>query len=171
MNTKILIRRAALAGWDVVAWLTAVGVLVLVRYDFNIASRRWDSIAGYMLAVVVVQLALGFLLHLYLGRDDGGPTRDNFWLTSILVDPDVAGFTAEDVRAALAEADIEARPLWKPMHLQPVFAGARAYVNGTSERLFRTGLSLPSGSVLGEAEIDRIDAAIWAVVGGRVPHA
>jgi len=74
------------------------------------------------------------------GADDGGPTRDNFWLTSILVDPDVAGFTAEDVRAALAEADIEARPLWKPMHLQPVFAGARAYVNGTSERLFRTGL-------------------------------
>ena len=59
---------------------------------------------------------------------DGGTTRDNFWLTTILVDPDEAGFTAEDLRLALAAADIEARPLWKPMHLQPVFcrrAGVR----------------------------------------------
>lgn len=98
-------------------------------------------------------------------------TRDNFWLTSILVDPDAAGFSAEDVRAALAEADIEARPLWKPMHLQPVFAGSRAYVNGTSERLFNTGLSLPSGSVLGEAEMERIDRALSPYSAGRGPHA
>ena len=93
---------------------------------------------------------------------DGGPTRDNFWLTSILVDPDAAGFTADDLRLALEAAGIEARPLWKPMHRQPVFAGARAFVDGTSERLFATGLSLPSGSVLGQAEIDRVDAAVLA---------
>jgi len=91
---------------------------------------------------------------------DGGLTWDNCWLTSILVDPMVSGFTAEDLRLALDAANIEARPLWKPMHLQPVFASRQAYVDGTSERLFGTGLSLPSGSALSDEELDRIDAAI-----------
>ncbi len=98
---------------------------------------------------------------------DGGDTRDNFWLTSVLVDAATAGFTAEDLRLALAREDIEARPLWKPMHLQPVFAGARSYVDGTSERLFRTGLSLPSGSALnGEAE-ERVFATIRRFLGAQ----
>ena len=96
--------------------------------------------------------------------------EDNCWLSSILVDPDVAGFTAEDVRLALLEDDIEARPLWKPMHLQPVFAGARAFVNGTSQRLFETGLSLPSGSVLTDAEVARVDAALAPFTRGGVRH-
>ncbi len=101
------------------------------------------------------------------GADDqDAATFDNFWLTSILVDPDAAGFTADDLRVALAKSDIEARPLWKPMHLQPVFAGARAVVDGTSERLFRTGLSLPSGSVLAPEQVARVDAAIGAFLGG-----
>src|SRR5690349_7433898 len=65
--------------------------------------------------------------------------HDNFWLTSIVVDPGVAGWSANELRLHLAEAAIEARPLWKPMHLQPVFAGCPAYVSGTSETLFRTG--------------------------------
>lgn len=100
---------------------------------------------------------------------DGGTTRDNFWLTTILVNPDEAGFTAEDLRLTLAEADIEARPLWKPMHLQPVFSGARAFVDGTSERLFATGLSLPSGSVLRPDQIDRVDRVTASFLdGGRV---
>ena len=95
------------------------------------------------------------------GADGSTPgDRDNFWLTSILVDPAQAGFTAEQMRLALADAHIEARPLWKPMHLQPVFAGARAFVDGTSQRLFETGLSLPSGSVLTSADVARIDAAL-----------
>ena len=87
---------------------------------------------------------------------DGGSTRDNWWLTSILVDPRRAGFSQEDLRLSLAAHDIESRPLWKPMHLQPVFMGARAFVNGTSERLFTTGLALPSGSVLDQAQIERV---------------
>jgi dTDP-4-amino-4,6-dideoxygalactose transaminase len=91
---------------------------------------------------------------------DGGDTRDNFWLTSVLVDPAAAGFTADDVRLALAEENIEARPLWKPMHLQPVFAAAPAVVDGTSERLFGQGLSLPSGSVLTDEQLDRIAQAV-----------
>ncbi|HHU39303.1 MAG TPA: aminotransferase class I/II-fold pyridoxal phosphate-dependent enzyme [Propionibacterium sp.] len=98
----------------------------------------------------------------------GEPSEeDNCWLTSVLVDADAAGFSSEDVRLALLEANIEARPLWKPMHLQPVFAGARAFVNGTSQRLFETGLSLPSGSVLTDAEVARVDAALAPFVGGR----
>jgi len=87
---------------------------------------------------------------------DGGDSRDNFWLTSITVDPDVAGFTPDDVRLALLEVNIEARPLWKPMHLQPVHANRRAFTDGTSERLFATGLSLPSGSVLSAEQYDRV---------------
>lgn len=100
---------------------------------------------------------------------DGGQTRDNFWLTSILVDPTAAGFTAEDLRLALAAADIEARPLWKPMHLQPVFAAKQAYVDGSSERMFRTGLSLPSGSALTEEQRARVDATIARFLGELRP--
>lgn len=96
---------------------------------------------------------------------DGGATRDNFWLTSILVDPDAAGFTAEDLRLALAEQNIESRPLWKPMHLQPVFAEALAVVDGTSEELFSRGLSLPSGSVLEESQVRRVTDCIDAFLG------
>jgi dTDP-4-amino-4,6-dideoxygalactose transaminase len=101
------------------------------------------------------------------GADGQGCTRDNFWLTSVLVDAGTAGFTAEDLRLALAGADIEARPLWKPMHLQPVFAGARTYVDGTSERLFRSGLSLPSGSSLSEDDEDRVFGTIRTFLEGR----
>lgn len=98
---------------------------------------------------------------------DGGPTRDNFWLSSILVDPDAAGFTAEDLRVHLAGQDIEARPLWKPMHLQPVFAGRRAFTDGTGERLFTTGLSLPSGSVLDDSSISRVVESITSFLESR----
>ena len=91
---------------------------------------------------------------------DGGDTVDNFWLSSVLIDPAVAGFTAEDLRLALAAENIEARPLWKPMHLQPVYAAERRLADGTSERLFQNGLSLPSGSVLEPKHVNRIDASI-----------
>ncbi len=66
------------------------------------------------------------------------------------------------VMAALAAADIESRPLWKPMHLQPVFASMPSRVNGTSERLFERGLCLPSGSVLSDAQVDRVVSVIRA---------
>ena len=99
----------------------------------------------------------------------GGTTdsEDNFWLTSILVDPAVTGWQAAELSAALATDNIESRPLWKPMHLQPVFAGARALVNGVSERLFTTGVTLPSGSALTDADLDRILAHIRSFVGAR----
>jgi dTDP-4-amino-4,6-dideoxygalactose transaminase len=86
--------------------------------------------------------------------------HDNFWLTSILVDEDSAGWSTEQLRVHLEEQQIESRPLWKPMHLQPIFAHQPAYLNGTSERLFRTGLSLPSGSALSDAQFERVTDAI-----------
>jgi dTDP-4-amino-4,6-dideoxygalactose transaminase len=76
--------------------------------------------------------------------------RSNFWLTCIEIDPAVAGTDREKLRLAFEAARIESRPLWKPMHLQPVFAGCPAYVNGTSEKLFDNGLCLPSGSNIDE---------------------
>lgn len=91
---------------------------------------------------------------------EGGPVRDNWWLTSLLIEPHRAGFSREELRLSLEANDIEARPLWKPMHLQPVFMGSRAFLNGTSERLFETGLALPSGSVLDQSQIDRVHSVL-----------
>ncbi len=80
----------------------------------------------------------------------------NRWLTTILIDPQKTGVTREDVRIHLEKENIESRPLWKPMHLQPVFSGCPFYLNGTSEDLFRKGLCLPSGSNLTEEDRERI---------------
>lgn len=70
----------------------------------------------------------------------------------------------EAMRLALDAAGIESRPLWKPMHLQPVFRDAPAYANGVSEGLFRVGLCLPAGPWVGEAEVDRVVAAIKGAI-------
>ena len=80
----------------------------------------------------------------------------NFWLTCIEIDPAVAGTDREQLRLAFDAANIESRPLWKPMHLQPVFAGCPAYVSGTSEKLFENGLCLPSGSNIDDEGRQRI---------------
>lgn len=85
----------------------------------------------------------------------------NRWLTTILIDPALSGgITREDLRLALEAENIESRPLWKPMHLQPIFADAPFYGDGTSERLFEQGLCLPSGSNLTDEDFDRIFAVI-----------
>jgi pyridoxal phosphate-dependent aminotransferase EpsN len=72
------------------------------------------------------------------------------WLTCLTIDPREAGVTREDVRLALAAKEIEARPVWKPMHMQPVFHGARAIGGAVSEDLFARGLCIPSGSNLSD---------------------
>ncbi len=85
----------------------------------------------------------------------------NRWLTAITVDPKLTnGITREDIRLALDKENIEARPLWKPMHLQPIFNDAPSYVNGTSEKLFEDGLCLPSGSNLDNNDLNRITSVI-----------
>lgn len=80
----------------------------------------------------------------------------NYWLSTILVNPQEAGFTWQELSARLTAADIESRPLWKPMHLQPVFANAPRYVNGISEARFAQGLCLPSGPMVTDEDVDRI---------------
>jgi dTDP-4-amino-4,6-dideoxygalactose transaminase len=90
-------------------------------------------------------------------------TDSNFWLTCILVDPDKAGKTRENIRLKLEAENIETRPLWKPMHLQPVFQSAPYYGNGTSERLFDIGLCLPSGSLLTDDDIRMVVNTIKAM--------
>jgi len=85
----------------------------------------------------------------------------NFWLTTILIDTDkTGGITPETVRLELLKDNIEARPLWKPMHLQPVFKDALYYGADVSERLFNNGLCLPSGSNMGGGELQRITVAL-----------
>lgn len=91
----------------------------------------------------------------FLSEPDG--FYSNRWLTTILVDPQkTGGMTREDIRIALEKENIESRPLWKPMHLQPVFADCPFYGDGTSEELFNNGLCLPSGSNMTEEEQKRV---------------
>lgn len=94
------------------------------------------------------------------------PTGDfcNRWLKAILIDPSVTnGITRETLRLALDAENIESRPLWKPMHLQPIFKDSPYYGEGVSDKLFENGLCLPSGSNLTEEELQRISAVIKIV--------
>ncbi|MDE5905301.1 DegT/DnrJ/EryC1/StrS aminotransferase family protein [Duncaniella sp.] len=90
----------------------------------------------------------------------------NYWLSTIEIDPQVTGKTPEDLRLHLAALNVETRPLWKPMHLQPVFAQAPAYVNGVSEALFGRGLCLPSGPCVSEDDVRMIVNEIRNCING-----
>ena len=83
----------------------------------------------------------------------------NHWLTSIVIDPAKTGKTREELRLALEAENIECRPLWKPMHLQPIFEASPYYGEDVCERLFENGLCLPSGSNLTEDDLQRIKSA------------
>ncbi|MFS2242862.1 DegT/DnrJ/EryC1/StrS family aminotransferase [Microbacterium sp. OR16] len=89
-----------------------------------------------------------------------GDENDNVWLTSILVDSAVTGWEPAELSAALTAENIESRPLWKPMHCQPVFKTRRGLTNGASEQLFRRGLTLPSGSALTAEQRAHVIAAV-----------
>ncbi len=85
----------------------------------------------------------------------------NYWLTTILIDENkTKGVSSETLRIAFEKKNIETRPLWKPMHLQPVFKKYPKYLNGVSEKLFEIGLCLPSGSNLTEDDKTRIKNVI-----------
>ncbi len=85
----------------------------------------------------------------------------NHWLTCVMVNEAEAGFSREELRLVMEAANIETRPLWKPMHLQPVFADAPYYGDGTSEKLFEIGLCLPSSPVLTEEDLMRVVNCIF----------
>jgi dTDP-4-amino-4,6-dideoxygalactose transaminase len=84
----------------------------------------------------------------------------NAWLSCILIDPKKTKFNREKLRLAFGKDNIEARPLWKPMHLQPVFKSFPAYLNGVSEQLFSQGLCLPSDTNMRENEFKRVEEVI-----------
>ena len=96
-------------------------------------------------------------LHFQSEASWGTHTR---WLTCLTVEERAFGSDREMLREALDDAGIEARPLWKPMHLQPLYSGCEVYGPGVGVELFRTGLCLPSASAMTDAEQDRIIAAI-----------
>lgn len=89
--------------------------------------------------------------------------QSNYWLTCVLVDPDIAGFTREELCDVMEKENIETRPLWKPLHLQPVFSNNAFYGDGTSEKLFESGLCLPSGSGLQNEDLDRVVQVLRAM--------
>src|SRR5205809_755119 len=91
---------------------------------------------------VRLEISASFLLMAEPGKD----FYSNHWLTTVLIDSNE--FSISEIQNALLDDEIDCRPLWKPMHLQPVFNNTRYYGNGISERLFEMGLCLPSGSNL-----------------------
>lgn len=136
--------------------LAALGRAQLVRLDGMVARRR-------ALRARYRELFAGVDgVEIFGGVDE---QEDNCWLTSILIDSAVTGWTPEDLAAAMKDQNLECRPLWKPMHLQPVFSGYDGVITGAAQRLFETGVSLPSGSVLTDDDIDRVIVAISGFVG------
>jgi dTDP-4-amino-4,6-dideoxygalactose transaminase len=136
--------------------LAALGRAQLARLDAMMKQRRvWRERYRELFAAAPGVRILG-------GDDDA---QDNCWLTAIVVDPAVSAWSAADLSTALTAAGIESRPVWKPMHLQPVFAGAAATLDGTSQRLFEQGLTLPSGSAMTDDQFDRIADVVREVLG------
>ncbi|WP_029261167.1 MULTISPECIES: DegT/DnrJ/EryC1/StrS family aminotransferase [unclassified Microbacterium] len=131
--------------------LAALGRAQLARLDAMIARRREMRELYKQLFAAVDGVEV-------FGAE--GDEADNVWLTSILIDSSITGWEPSELAAALAADDIESRPLWKPMHAQPVFDGARSKTNGASEALFARGLTLPSGSALTDAQRERVVTAI-----------
>ncbi|WP_242131032.1 aminotransferase class I/II-fold pyridoxal phosphate-dependent enzyme [Aestuariivivens marinum] len=98
------------------------------------------------------------------------PNKDffsNHWLSCVLIDKEVAGFSSEDLRLVLLNNNIESRPLWKPMHLQPVFKEVPYYGEKVAEELFNRGLCLPSGSNLTTQDRNRIESVIQDFISSR----
>lgn len=138
--------------------LAALGRAQLERLDEMIDRRREhrQRYAEMFADVAGVEI---------FGRE--GDDADNCWLTAILVDQAAAGWTTAELSAALAEDDIESRPIWKPMHAQPVYADRPQFITGAAEGLFNSGLTLPSGSALSPDDIARVDGAITQFLGSR----
>lgn len=138
--------------------LAALGRAQLSRLDAMMARRR--AIRDFYAA------EFGDLPGVrFLGRDDErGDAEDNCWLTALVFDPELTATDADTMVKALDAKDIEARHLWKPMHLQPVFRDARAFVSGASQSLFRQGVTLPSGSALSDDAVQRVAGEVRTIL-------
>jgi dTDP-4-amino-4,6-dideoxygalactose transaminase len=137
--------------------LAALGRGQLTRLDEMIARRRQLREAYLKLFAAAGGTRL-------LGDGDTGA---NCWLSTLIVDEERAGWRAADLGAWLAARDIETRAVWKPMHAQPVYRDRRAFLTGVADRLYATGLNLPSGSGLREGDRRRVFDAISEFLEGR----
>lgn len=141
--------------------LAALGLGQLSRLDEMIARRR--AIRERYFAAFQDLDGVSFLGR----RWDGDDAEDNCWLTCVVIDPERHPVGPDQIVARLDAQGIEARHLWKPMHLQPLYRHARMFDTGVSARLFARGLALPSGSGLADADINRVIAAFRAALVGR----
>lgn len=127
--------------------LAAVGRGQLLKIEDRVAARR-ANFEDYRGRLSQVQ-GLSFL-------DEPEEDRGTRWLSVMLIDPDSFGATPNQVQVELEARDIESRPLWMPMHMQPIYRNARMVGGRVCEELFRTGLCLPSGSSLKETDRSRV---------------
>ena len=162
-------------------YLKALRTKALIKQAFDKAFAKYDVILGPAAPTTAPKLgeSLSDPLKMYLGDiytisvNLAGlpgitvvePKKStmflpNYWLTTIKVDSNETSFSALQLMQHLAKADIETRPLWKPLHLQPVFSSSPTYVNGVSEALFNCGLCLPSGSMMTCEDVMRVADAI-----------
>jgi len=131
--------------------LAGIGRGQLAALPSRIERRR--AICGFY------RQALGDLPGIGFMPEPAG-TRGNRWLTCITLDPSEARASPAEVLDALEEENIEGRPLWKPLHLQPVFREAPSFGGAVSERLFARGLCLPSGSAMSEGDLQRVAGVV-----------
>ena len=136
--------------------LAALGVGQMERLDAKVARRR-EHRAAYEAGLGDLP-GVGFMPVAAYGEP-------SHWLTVMTVDADVARASVGDVLSVLGEHGLEARPAWKPLHLQPVFADRDAIGGAVAERVFASGMCLPSGSSLTDAERDEVVAVVRQVLG------
>lgn len=137
--------------------LAALGRAQLQRLDEMVDRRRgWRRAYRELVAEFDGVSILG-------GHDD---SEDNCWLTALVIDPALSGTDRHQVGRQLAAAGIETRPVWKPMHLQPVYSDSTTTLTGASEALFDRGLTLPSGSAMSDEQFDRVREALHNALSG-----
>ncbi|MEV4279142.1 DegT/DnrJ/EryC1/StrS family aminotransferase [Actinoplanes xinjiangensis] len=137
--------------------LAALGRAQLCRLDAMIERRRAVRAAYREIFAPVDGV------RLLAGDDPAG----NCWLTGIVADPERTGWRARELAVHLRARQVETRPLFKPMHLQPLFAGARSALTGAAERLFANGLVLPGGSALDDDQVGRVVDGVNGFLDGR----
>jgi dTDP-4-amino-4,6-dideoxygalactose transaminase len=137
--------------------LAGIGLGQLEVLDSRVDSRR-NNFQRYV-------DALSSFEGIKFYKEPSEKYKSNRWLTTIVIDPDYCnGITREDIRLGLEKENIESRPLWKPLHIQPVFLSCPSYINDVSYNLFVSGLCLPSGSNLSDGDFKRIVDCISSIL-------
>jgi dTDP-4-amino-4,6-dideoxygalactose transaminase len=137
--------------------LAGIGRGQLEVIEDRVASRRFNN-EYYRKAFAEIP---GFSFQ----TEPSDKYYSNYWLTAIVINPQMTeGITREDIRLALEKENIESRPLWKPMHLQPVLSNYPSFTNGISEELFNNGLCLPSGSSMSLEDLERVVYTVNALL-------